>query len=127
MNLPSITPGQNGYLDALPQQNYTNPWAGVGEQDQAYATAQQGQSQQNMNNMQQTYNNYAGQTAPYPTFPNSAGLGSQNAYAQPQPEISPMITPSLGGSQNTDSNLNTNTSLRGANPWSLSGEANARD
>lgn len=63
----------------------------------------------------------------YPSYPNAAGLGSQN----PNSGFS-ASTPANGDSgtafSSTPITVNTpDTSSRGSNPWSFMGEANSRD
>lgn len=104
---PSITPGQDGYLSPLQQTQWDNPWASMASQDALTAKNQIEQSNQTIGNLNQQEQSM---DAPYPTFPNAAGAGSQSAYAKPSTPQAPQ----------------TSDSLRGANPWSLVGEASVR-
>lgn len=105
-----ITPGQNGYMGLLPEQTYApNPWSGLAEQDQMQADKAMSGPSQNMQTMQTMQAQYSKQA--YPSFPNEAGVGSQNAFQMqsshpPQPMISQ-------GTSNV-------------NPWSFQGEALSR-
>lgn len=124
MDQPQITPGSNGYQATVAIPDYgPNPWAGQVQGDSAYASQQTAQSQQALGAAQQTMTNYSNATAPYPTYPNSAGVGSQNAFgsAPPQAASPAPATPTISG----DGMLGTTTSS-GFNPWSLKGEALAR-
>lgn len=121
MNQPQITPGSNGYLAPLPQQNWENPWAGIASADSATAATGVPEGMQNLQGMQDASAQYSQMSAPYPSFPNSAGLGSQNAFsaAPPTPAFAP--SPGVHGGSEFSPPVS-----QGFNPWSLSGESNAR-
>ena len=101
-----------------------NPWESVTDQSfnnfnnsQNYAMSNLPQmqnqlqmSQQQLQDMQQQQ-----QPEPYPTFQNQYGIGSQQAVA-PQPQQQ----------QQSQTAGNVANTLRGATPWSLTGEANSR-
>lgn len=107
MDQPQITPGQNGYMAELTQRDYgQNPWQ---VEDFSH---QIDQGQKNMQGMQGKMDQFAQASSPYPSFPNSAGLGSQNAYSQGGQSGSVIAPPTSG----------TTT----VNPWSFQGEALSR-
>lgn len=83
---------------------------------------------------QQNYNYSTGQYDPssassYPTYPNDAGVGSQAPFSG---STQTPTTPMAGSSSNPGylaQSINVqvpDTSSRGFNPWSLTGESNAR-
>lgn len=79
----------------------------------AAAQTQTQQAQQAQADGTQAMNQYGAATG-YPSYPNQAGLGTQVPFA-PQPPTSPTTTSGDPGATS-----------RGFNPWSLTGEANAR-
>lgn len=118
----NITYDASGYVGWAPQVDYgTNPW----QVDDVTGQMQAGT--QNLQNMGAAAQNYSNASSPYPTLPNSAGLGSQNAFQPPQ--SSNVGAPSLQANPQTGgSPLYTppDAGSRGFNPWSLQGEAMSR-
>lgn len=122
---PQITPGQNGYLAPLTQSDYgANPWASTPGETEAIQT-QVNQGTQNVQNMATAGANYAQQSAPYPSYPNSAGLGSQNAFGAPAVQVDATNAAS-SSAVSAASATPTDSGSRGFNPWSLRGEAMSR-
>lgn len=114
MNQPQITPGSNGYLAPLEQVNYTNPWAAPAAQDSAQIPGMLAKGRANLSGLQSQMSGMQNMDQ-YPSFPNSGGLGSQQAYAN-QPPVQ-----SQQQYQASPTPMTT-----GANPWSFQGEAMAR-
>lgn len=124
MNQPQITPGSNGYQSTVAIPDYgPNPWSGMipGDSQAAQTGVQQGL--QNLQGQAQGMTDYANLTSPYPTFPNSAGLGSQSAFGQ----VSQASAPPMAAPQSSDvASALSESSSRGGNPWSFKGEAMSR-
>lgn len=116
---PQITPGSNGYEAMLPVPTMgTNPWT-VSD-----TSAQVTQGQKALQGMTTQSNQYAAQSAAYPTFQNSMGLGSQTAFpATPAAEGPALQTNVMGPQQPSLPAPAYNQGSSGFNPWSLSGEA----
>jgi hypothetical protein len=115
----NYTPGQNGYEGSYslgsPVQNPYQASIQQGEQqmqgyENNYNTQMPGMTQQ-LGQMNQAGQNYATQSSAYPSYPNSAGAGSQTAGQPEQQQAN--INPTTGGTY-------------GLTPWSLVGEANTR-
>lgn len=62
--------------------------------------------------------------APYPTYPNGAGVGSQTAG---QPSQNPTTSTSGSGVVTPNKTESPDVSLRGMTPYSLIGDANYRE
>ena len=112
---PQVTYDSNGYATAVnPISNTPNPW----NTDKVYTQAQQaGQSiNQSMGNLYDQMNTLNGG---YPAMQNSFGLGAQvGPVAGAQSGQDYMTTPISQGTPDSSS--------RGFNPWSLTGEALSR-
>lgn len=127
MDQPQITPGSNGYLAPMAVPNYgPNPWQGMIPGDSQAATAGLQQGQQNLQSMGQGMTSYANTSGgAYPTFPNSAGLGSQDGgNSSVQAAQAPAAAPSAPAPD--FSTALSDASSRGGNPWSFKGEAMSR-
>lgn len=121
MDHPQITPGSNGYLAPIQGSTATNPWA-IDDTSQAIS-----QGNQNLAQMQTGIQNYAQSSAPYPTFQNSAGIGSQSAFSGPPPTSQPALQ--VDASNQGSSSVAAQQPYMGStgfNPWSLKGEALSR-
>jgi hypothetical protein len=122
MDQPQMTPGQNGYLPALPTPVNSNPWSGAAATDAAQIPGQVQSGMQGLAGMQGQMQQYGQMSGAYPTYPNQGGFGSQDAFGSSQ-----------GGSQAIAAGPAQESAPaapmaadRGFNPWSLTGEANAR-
>lgn len=91
-----------------------SPWSGLMGGEDIYSGMEQGQN--NLMGMADQYNALATQDQ-YPSFPNQAGLGSQNAF---------MPTQSAAPQQKAQLDTAPMNAPGGPNPWMLSGEALAR-
>lgn len=110
--------GQGGYLPPLPQNTMQNPWEAMASGDGAAAVSGIQQGSQALASMGGQMQAYQTQSAPYPSFPNAAGLGSQGAFSQaPSP-----MPQSSGGPPSPG----LPTGVAGTNPWVLSGGALSR-
>ena len=106
----------NGYINSIPTPDYgANPWTQVTQDSFGYfnnaqntALTQIPQMQQNLQNQQSQYSAFSSQ---YPTFPNAAGIGSQEPMGQPQVKQQPQQQAGAGQS---------------FNPYSLVGDDNTR-
>lgn len=122
--MPTLTPGSNGYLAVPAPTDYgANPWASApGETAQIQTQVDQGT--QNVQDMGSAMQTYATQSAAYPSFPNSAGVGSQSAFG-----AAPAQAPALQANpQNAWGAMQdpVNSNSQGFSPYSLRGEAMSR-
>lgn len=110
-------PNQSAPLLQAPDYG-TNPWASLTDQANASLQASQG-AQAQLPGIQSRVNALSGQAQslakpdPYPSFPNSSGIGSQIPYP-----TAPSAPEQAGPTP-----MDPNASSRGFNPWSLTGEA----
>jgi hypothetical protein len=114
----------DGYLQQMAVPDYgPNPWAQATTdannqlQNSSYQSAIGiPQGQWNIQNQQGQMDSFAKSSGVgYPTFPNSAGIGSQVPFAAPQQQQQPAQSP-----------ITADSGSRGFTPWSLSGEALSR-
>ena len=112
--------GQNGYQGGYQVSNVQDPYAAQIQWGQNQAAGQAQNYTQQLPGMQQGLQQqqagmqqYQNSVTPYPSYPNAAGAGLQNAGAQ-------QSNPSMGsgGAQSTGA--------YGLTPWSLTGEALTR-
>lgn len=97
-----------------------NPYVQMTNADSAAGNALNNSGNMVMQQEQSLLSGYAGNGSSYPATTNDYGLGS----TQSQPVAGSASNPTYGGQPIT---LTVpDTSSRGFNPWSLSGEANAR-
>lgn len=115
----SSSGSQNPYASQIQGQEsqYTN-------QASQYS-AQLPQMQQQMAQGQQGVNNFQSNSSSYPSYPNSAGAGSQTA-GQAIPQVA---APSMQGSGDAGvgTDMTAADTSHGFNPWSLQGEAMTRN
>lgn len=100
----------------------TNPWNSMLSSDTQASNSIQATNAQTMGVMDSQIGAYGGtpsSTSTYPTMTNSYGLGTSSA-----PVVGSASNPSFNGQPITVDV--PDTSSRGFNPWSLTGEANAR-
>lgn len=103
-----------------PQYNQVDPPSGPSQYENTYGSQAPGTSPADQNSALQLTNGLQARAAGYPSYPNAYGLG--NSSGQMAPQSMPNSYASSGLTVNVP-----DTSARGLNPWSLQGEANARD
>ncbi len=111
--------GPNGGYYVPKMNTSSNPWSSMGAQDQMAQTQGTQQANQNVNNLQGQMANYAGNANAYPTMSNSYGIGEQPSAVPGQAAGPSFQTQPLNVTM-------PDSGSRGFNPWSLSGESNAR-
>jgi hypothetical protein len=107
---------------AAPAASSNNPYLNAYAQSSAQLYPAQMAAQQQMGNIQSQ------QQSGYPAYPNAYGLGNTSSFTQaPNYQANPAAqsAPASYQAQPVDISA-TDASSRGFNPWSLSGEANAR-
>lgn len=98
----------------------TNPYAAQASQDMAQGLSLNNSGNMVMQQQQQMLDNYSGNGSAYPAMSNAFGLGSSQSTPIPGSASNPGY-----GSQPISITV-PDSSSRGFNPWSLTGEANSR-
>ena len=122
----TFTPQYNsqGYQANYAYNPGANPWDSIlsqgqnmAGQDQQLSQNQMNLSQQNLQSQMQQASQFGSQ---YPSYPNAAGAGNQQAGQMQAPPMEGAGSQGLGSTQYPD------PTSRGFNPWSLTGEAMSR-
>ena len=138
----SFLTAENSFLAANPGANLNDPTANFmgGNQPTGYAATGNATAGTGAAASMPASATSSAASSSYPTYPNSAGVGTQNASAvtTPQAPTAPSVgsptvlqqtgavsNPGMSTQQQAQTQVQANTT-QGMNPWSLTGEANSR-